>query len=281
MQEIIIKTEGLTKRFDNKAIIENANIEILKGEAVAFIGPNGSGKSTMLKLIAGLITATRGKVNIKKDLKISYIPERFDKTNMTVHEFVTYMGKIEGLNKNDMERMAEQFYLDFFLQDMKNTPMKFLSKGTLQKVAVIQAILVKPDILLLDEPLSGQDYNSQRKFLDKMLEFKSQGVTIIMSCHEQFLIEQLADRILKIVNKMFIETVDFAGRINLSLNLLLFQVNLSSESFSTKDIIKMNGVQEVNRRDNKIQITVKKEYSQSVLKKMLQEGYILLKFDEI
>ena len=82
---------------------------------------------------------------------------------------------------------------DFFLEDMLNTSMKNLSKGTLQKIGVIQALLKPPQILLLDEPLSGQDADSQQVFIRKINQLRKENVTILMSCHEPYLIKSISD----------------------------------------------------------------------------------------
>ena len=85
------------------------------------------------------------------------------------------------------------YVMIFFLKDMLHTQLRYLSKGSLQKVGVIQALVTKPDVLLLDEPLSGQDIDSQKVFIRKMKELQKENVTIIMACHEQYLIDQIYD----------------------------------------------------------------------------------------
>lgn len=86
----------------------------------------------------------------------------------------------------------------FHLETMLKTPMKYLSKGTLQKAAVIQALLGKRDLMFLDEPLSGQDTLSQMTLIQELRERKEEGMALIMACHETYLIEELADRIYEI-----------------------------------------------------------------------------------
>ena len=83
---------------------------------------------------------------------------------------------------------------DFFLESMINTKLNELSKGSLQKVGVIQALIGKRDVILLDEPLSGQDAASQDVFIEKINELRGKGVTVLMSCHERRLIDELTDR---------------------------------------------------------------------------------------
>jgi len=281
MKELIIKTENLTKKYGNNVIFQNVNIEIFKGETIAFIGKNGTGKSTMLKVLSGLVRASDGKVEINSDFKIGYIPERFDNINFTIPEFIYHIGRLDGLSKKEIEVISEELYCTFFLEDMLTTPMKFLSKGTLQKVAVIQALLIQPDILLLDEPLSGQDYLSQKKILEKIIDLKKRNLTILMSCHEQFLIEQLADRLFKIENSIMEEVTVLNDKVLLPFNLLLFSNNSNCNSKILEDIKCNIGIHEVMCMDSMIRIIIKKENCQEVLFKMLQANFVLVKFDEI
>jgi ABC-2 type transport system ATP-binding protein len=279
MQNSIIKVKDLTKKFNSKIILDHINLDFQKGETVAFIGENGSGKSTMLKIIAGLMKATNGEIIVDKHLKISYIPDRFDKINMFIPEYLNYIGRIDGLSNDEIKTITKELYSLFYLEDMLKTPMKYLSKGTLQKVAVLQALLVKPDILLLDEPLSGQDYMSQKNFINKMLLYKKQQVTILMSCHEQFLIDQLADRVYKINQRTFVEVTDTNNKLNTNKYVMIFR-KISSESTLLKSYEEKHDIK-VIKDNNNIQIIVNKDDSQEILLNMLKDGFCLIKFEEI
>ena len=281
MEFPIIKISNLTKSFQQKIILKHVNLEIYPGETVAFTGENGSGKSTMLKIIGGLMNATSGTILVDRNLKFAYIPERFDKINFTIPEYLYYIGSIDGLSKQQITTVTNELYRVFFLEDMIQTPMKFLSKGTLQKVAVIQALLVKPDILLLDEPLSGQDHLSQKKFVELMLQLKQEGVTIIMSCHEQFLVEQLSDRVLRIENNSIVETSITKDNKALLFYTMIFENNEKLESSIIEMIKKKKEVKEMIQKNNMIRIITRKDQGQGVLMEMIEAGYQLMKFDEI
>ena len=100
---------------------------------------------------------------------------------------------MEGIEETELKKRIQSLSQDFFFQSMLKTPMKRLSKGSLQKVGVIQALLKDPDILLLDEPLSGQDIASQQVFIDKMNVLRKNGGVILMACHEPYLIDAISD----------------------------------------------------------------------------------------
>jgi ABC-type multidrug transport system ATPase subunit len=235
----------------------------------------------MLKIIGGLMNATSGTILVDRNLKFAYIPERFDKINFTIPEYLYYIGSIDGLSKQQITTVTNELYRVFFLEDMIQTPMKFLSKGTLQKVAVIQALLVKSDILLLDEPLSGQDYLSQKKFVELMLQLKQEGVTIIMSCHEQFLVEQLSDRVLRIENYSMVETSITKDNKALLFYAMIFENNEKLESSIIEMIKKKKEVKDIIQKNNMIRIITRKDQGQGVLMEMIEAGYQLMKFDEI
>lgn len=169
-----------------------------QGQSAAFTGHNGSGKSTLLRLIGGLTNPTSGRIQYVRPLKINYIPEHFPKMGITSRRYILHMGLLEGMKKKEIQEKSSELFGEFFMESMQDIPMKHLSKGTLQKVDVIQALLSRPDVLLLDEPLSRQAAGSQNVFIAKVRELNSHGVTILMSCHENFLINRISDRVYEI-----------------------------------------------------------------------------------
>jgi ABC-2 type transport system ATP-binding protein len=203
--EVIISTKDLTMRFGNHLLFSNANLTFEKGKTIALIGPNGTGKSTLLKIIAGIVKPTSGYVSYDENLQFNYVPDRFPKLNLNMQELLSNMAVFDGLDKEISQNKLEYYFDLFQVKEMIHTPLKFLSKGTLQKVAVIQALMGKSDILLLDEPLSGQDIASVRKFIQEIKELKKQGITIILSCHEPYLIDQLADKVYEIGGQVWRE----------------------------------------------------------------------------
>ena len=185
----IIKIKNLVKKYDDRVIFDNVSLNIMKGESIALTGNNGMGKSTLIKALCGLTSINSGEIIRDKNLKFNYIPEKFSQLNIKAGEYIKLIGEIEGISKDNLLKKTNYFYKEFNLEKMINISMKNLSKGTLQKISVIQAFLSKPDILLLDEPLSGQDSESQKMFIKMVKELIKDDVTVIMSCHESFLID--------------------------------------------------------------------------------------------
>ncbi len=205
MKDILISLQGIQKKYDGRVILQEVNLEIAAGQAISFIGNNGTGKSTLLKIISGLVKESAGKLSYHKKLKISYVPEKFPALSLTTLEYLEHVGEVLRMPQEEFQKRCNYYFENFHMSEMINTQMKNLSKGTLQKVVAIQAFLQKPDVLLLDEPLSGQDIQSQQFFINEVLKLKEEGAVILMSCHESFLVRQMADVVYEIKDSVLTE----------------------------------------------------------------------------
>ena len=192
MEAPVAELVRVGKAFGRSALFHNVDLSIRRGSCIAMTGRNGAGKTTLLRIAAGLVAATEGEVRREKCLSIGYVPEHFPRLNLTARQFLRHMGAIEGMDRDGIEE-GLRLFSDFYMDGLINLPMGRLSKGTLQKVAVVQALLRPRDLLILDEPLSGQDEKSQQVFIEKVLERKRSGTAVLLSCHEPLLTERLAD----------------------------------------------------------------------------------------
>lgn len=249
--ESLIQIQNVSKRFRTKEILSGVTLDIGSGDSIAITGHNGSGKSTLLKLIAGLLPYDSGKIFHSKKLKMAYIPEHFPKLAITPRQYFKHMGRIEGIDKCSIEEGVEKLSCIFYMQEMLDTPIRFLSKGTMQKVCVIQAMLSKADVLLLDEPLSGQDLDSQKNFISLVKEQIANGVAVVMSCHEPFLIEELAKEIYQIKDRRLVRT----------------GVTTSSEIKKRKRVL-FEG-----EKNHPIVVSVEEENMSRMIYQMLGDGY--------
>ncbi|WP_242943321.1 ATP-binding cassette domain-containing protein [Clostridium uliginosum] len=264
----------MSKKFGKKVILDNVNVKFKQGESVAILGNNGMGKSTFLRMICGLTTTSKGKIIYDKDIKFNYIPENYSKLNLTVEEYLKCIGELENLSKEEYSAKIKILYEDFYLENMKDVPMKHLSKGTLQKVAVLQALIKKPDVLLLDEPLSGQDINSQKNFIRIVKQLISQGVTVIMSCHEMFLVEELSSRILQIENKGIFE-IQKPKLEKIIYTIIVFE---KKENSTIQLDLELKDIGEYSEDEESLTLKVIESSSNKLLLKMLQDGYVLKYF---
>lgn len=192
----MIELKDVRKSYNGKVIFEDVNLKLEEGTVTAFIGHNGCGKSTMLKVVSGLVKKDRGEIIYDDKYRFSYVPEQFPALNMSARAYLKHMADMDGIySKTDSMDKMNALAKDFYVENMLDKSMKKLSKGTLQKIGVIQAIMSYPEVLLLDEPLSGQDVDSQDVFIEKIKALKRQGTIILLSAHEQELIHSIGDRV--------------------------------------------------------------------------------------
>ena len=277
--EELITLQNVSKNYGNKSVLNNINLSLLSGETLAIIGVNGAGKSTLLKVMAGLCCLSNGKriERERKDkIKIGYVPEHFPKLNFTPYEYICHMGKMQGLSQANIYKVSEELFDIFNITSMKDTRIKFLSKGTIQKVAVVQAIIEKPDILLLDEPLSGQDIESQEKFIGILQKFKTEKICIALACHERYLVDKLADKVVTIEKGEI--TSNISNKNNIYTNMLIrFRV---SNEFDAKKVKEFGGIVNIVQDGQLVSILVDRQYSDNCILKLLQLGCSIVSVKE-
>ena len=234
MENTIIELKKISKIYNQNVLLKDVDLSIRKGQSISFIGHNGIGKSTLLKIVSGLVKPDAGKIICSRKLLFHYIPEHFPKMNISASQYIRHMGRIDGIERETLEKRSADLFKMFFMDEMVGIPMKHLSKGTLQKVGVIQALLTEPDVLLLDEPLSGQDVDSQKVFIDTMNRLRENGCTLLMSCHESRLVNSISDTVYEIKDKQLQKTSTSASCI-LERDVLLFQPP-SGQDCSSSDI---------------------------------------------
>lgn len=274
--ESLITLENVSKVYGNRYVLNNIDLKIVKGQTLAIIGANGTGKSTLLRIIAGLTNLSSGKRILCDNgdkLKIGYVPDRFPKLNFTPYEYIYYMGKIEGLSKTYIDKYSSELFQTFNIDSMKNMRINCLSKGTIQKVAVIQAFISKPDILLLDEPLSGQDNESQKRFVEIVKKFKTEEICIVLACHEMDLVNKLADKIATIEHGKIIynKNNDYENM------LIRFKV---TKEFDVNTVKKFSGLLNIVQKEQLVSISINKHYSDIAISKLLQMGYSIVSVNE-
>lgn len=187
MKELII-LKDVIKKYDTKLILDKINLTINYGETLFIKGTNGSGKSTLLKIIAGLSSVSSGKrLILHENFKssIAYVPDNFPKLPLTSMEYLNYMGKIHGLSKESISKKVHTLF-DLFNMPTKflNTKIKDLSKGSIQKIGLIQAMLVTPTLLVLDEPFAGLDKDSREELIKLLQTLHNNKTAIIFTNHE-------------------------------------------------------------------------------------------------
>ncbi len=207
--EPIIQIDNLSKFFGKKQVLHDINLHIKAGQVIGYIGPNGAGKSTTVRILAGLDDNFKGSVKIKGiDVKenplavkriIGYIPELADLYDvLTPLEFLLLVGRLHDMEDAQIEERASRM-LDFLgLKDQLHERMDTFSKGMRQKVLLVSGLLHNPEILFMDEPLSGLDANAVILVKEIILRLVEQGKTVIYCSHNMDTVEKISDRIILI-----------------------------------------------------------------------------------
>ena len=208
--EAVIHIKGVTKDFRRGffmrrvTALEDLHLNIMKGETFGYLGPNGAGKTTTMKLIMGLIFPTQGKIRIwgkepsTKEVKrkIGFLPENpYFYDYLKVRELLRFYGRIFGLESKVLKKRIMILLERLGLEKEAETPLRQLSKGNIQRLGIAQALINDPELLVLDEPMSGLDPIGRRELRDLILELKSEGKTILFSTHILPDVETICDRV--------------------------------------------------------------------------------------
>lgn len=197
----VIATKNLTKYYGKAKGIENLDLEVNEGEIFGFLGPNGAGKTTTIRLLLNLIKASSGNAYVfgmdsQRDTleirrRLGYIPgEVAFYDGMNGKEFLSLMGSFHGVNgEKRIKKLKDMFELDL------NPQIRAYSKGMKQKLAIIQAFMNDPELLILDEPSLGLDPLMQHTFYDLLLGEKERGKTVFLSSHILPEVERVCDRV--------------------------------------------------------------------------------------
>lgn len=259
----IFESHHASKQIDGTRILNDISIRFLQGERIAITGSNGSGKSSLLKLIGGIYEATSGQIWRTK-MKVGYVPEHFpENIRFKTVDYLLTMGMIAGKSKEEIVNRTTYFSEVFAIADFLNTPLKKCSKGTKQKVGIIQAMLKKPDLLLLDEPLTGLDDNAQMELLHQ-LHTLPRDITILFTAHDQLLIEEVAERVI---------VVDRGSIISDSSKIIKEKRRMIKVNLPSKEIMdEIPFVQHKIVGNNCVEIIIPANESDKLLMKLLERG---------
>jgi ABC-2 type transport system ATP-binding protein len=206
-----IEIQGLTKEYavgfwrkKMRRSLDNLTLQVEEGESFGFLGPNGAGKTTTLKLLMGLIFPTAGTArvrgrsidDVRMHREIGYMPEQpYFYDYLTARELLDYFARFFGYGAAERGERVTRFLERVGLATSGDVQLRKFSKGMLQRVGIAQAILHDPQVVFLDEPMSGLDPLGRREVRDIILDLKRQGRTIFFSTHILSDAEMLCDRV--------------------------------------------------------------------------------------
>lgn len=208
--KLMVEVEDLHKTFrlgffrKRVEAVKGVRFAVEQGEIFGLLGPNGAGKTTTLKVMMGLISASSGTVKIlgkdstshKSRMNVGYLPEHaYFHEYLTPIELLDFYGKLYGMSKKEIRQKNEKLLEKVGLSDSAKRPLKKFSKGMLQRVGLAQALLADPELLLLDEPMSGLDPIGRKFVSDLIVEMNESGKTILFSSHILSDVERLCSRV--------------------------------------------------------------------------------------
>lgn len=206
MSDPAILCRGLDKSFPGKHVLQELDFSVERGSVFGYIGSNGAGKTTTVKILNGMLPGFRGEVrvagfDVREDpqevkARIGYVPESavlYD--GLTALEYLQLIGRLRGLEEEVIERRAEEMLAVFDLLPRAHSRLGTYSKGMRQKVMFCCALLHNPEILFLDEPLSGLDVESTILIKELVAALAARGRTIFYCSHMMDVVERVCDRI--------------------------------------------------------------------------------------
>lgn len=244
-----VEIEGLTKDYPtgslslkSKRALDHLDLTIDEGEIFGLIGPNGAGKTTTIKLLMGLIFPTEGQARILGkpvgDLtmksKIGYLPEQpYFYDYLTGRELLDYFGQLFGMARTERRQRSEELLRRVDLAAAGDTQLRKYSKGMTQRLAVAQALLNRPRVVFLDEPMSGLDPMGRREMTMLVRELHDEGVTVLFCSHILADVEALCDRVAILNQGKQVKTGRLGEILDLSLTIEVV-LDEVSESLETK-----------------------------------------------
>ncbi|HET6681107.1 MAG TPA: ABC transporter ATP-binding protein [Gemmatimonadaceae bacterium] len=207
----MISLTNLTKRYGRFTAVDAINLEVPAGELFGFLGPNGAGKTTTLRMIAGILRPTAGRIEVGGiDLvadpvaarsRMGFIPDRpFIYEKLTGAEFLRFVAGLYGQEGEVVERRSHELLALFDLDEWRDELVESYSHGMRQKLIISSAFVHRPDTIVVDEPMVGLDPKAARILKDLFREYTRRGHTIMMSTHTLEVAEQLCDRVAIIQN---------------------------------------------------------------------------------
>jgi ABC-2 type transport system ATP-binding protein len=208
--DVVLSVDKLGKTFRKPftgrkvEAVHEVSFEVRRGQIFGFLGPNGAGKTTTIKMLVGLISATRGRATILGEEvpspeamgKVGFLPENpYVYPYLTPREFVSLCGRLNGLGGSDLSKRVEKVIDRVGIAYAIDRPVRALSKGMLQRTGLAAALVHDPELLVLDEPMSGLDPVGRKDVSDIIVEEAAAGRTVFFSSHILADVERLCDHV--------------------------------------------------------------------------------------
>jgi len=202
----MIELQNLVKEFGDLTAVDDLSLTVERGEFFVVLGPNAAGKTTTIKILAGLLTPTRGHAkvcgyDVQSDpmevrKRLAYVPDfpfLYDK--LTPWEFLRFTGQLFQMGEPQIQKQTRELIPRFNLKPFLDKSIESLSHGTRQRIAIVSALMHAPEVFVLDEPMVGLDPHHQFVLKEVLKERSAEGMTVFLSTHQLSVAEDVADRI--------------------------------------------------------------------------------------
>ena len=273
-ESYVIKTQGLIKSYGNVQALFGVDLEVKQGEVFGFLGPNGAGKTTTIRCMLDLIRPQGGTIRVLGlnpqaepeaiKARVGYLPgELHLDENMTAQQVFRYFNRLRGNRSNwdFIQELSDRLKLDL------KTPIKNFSHGNKQKVGVVQALMHRPELVLLDEPTGGLDPLMQQEVLRMLAEAQDNGASVFFSSHIISEVQAVANRVAIIREGKIVEVAETAALLNRSMRQVRIRFQQPTRA---DDIFNLPGV-ELLSTDDGLGILLQVEGEMDALIKVLAQ----------
>ncbi|GGH90707.1 zinc ABC transporter ATP-binding protein ZnuC [Pseudomonas fluvialis] len=193
MSDSLIRLHDVTVQFAGQAVLEGVNLDLQAGEIVTLIGPNGAGKTTLVRVVLGLLRPSQGSVWRQSRLRIGYMPQKLSVEATLPLSVLRFLRLVAGVGRAE----AEAALAEVGAEQVLNSPLQAISGGELQRVLLARALLRKPQLLVLDEPVQGVDVAGQAELYRLIGRLRERyGCGVLMVSHDLHLVMSATDQVI-------------------------------------------------------------------------------------
>jgi ABC-2 type transport system ATP-binding protein len=204
--EVVIRADGLTKRYGDKIAVDGIDFEVRAGEIVGILGPNGSGKTTTILMLLGLTEPTGGHAEVagfdplrdplEVKRRVGYLPDQvgfYD--GLSARDNLAYTGRLAGLTRREIDERFNAAIARVGLSEVGRARVGTFSQGMRQRLGLAEVLMKRPSVAILDEPTTALDPHSTREFLDMIRGLKADGTAVLLSSHHLDQVQSVCDRV--------------------------------------------------------------------------------------
>ena len=257
---LVIKTNNLTKKYGDFTAVDSLDLEVKKGEVFGLLGPNGAGKTTTILMTLGLTEPSAGSVSVlgldpaRQPLsvksKVGYIPDQVGfYEELTARENLIFIAKLNGLPRLEAHKRIEEVLERVGLSEVIDNKVGTFSRGMRQRLGVADVLIKRPQLIIMDEPTQSLDPEAAHEFLRMIRELKNEGITIVLSSHLLYQVQAVCDRVglFNIGKMVMVGTVQELAQ-NVLGGAYIISIDLEKQAPQLLEVLqKVLGVKSVNK----------------------------------